>query len=127
MYESDCRYEPGTLVMFGGEKEITLSNGKICHAIVTEKPGLILNGDETNGKIMVGIALTGIVPAKITGCVKKFDKLVPSYSVPGTVRKRKWYDLFKKPIGIALEDSHDGKVKCVTKLTFLVFCSTIKT
>ena len=118
MYESDCRYEPGTLVMFGGEKEITLSNGKTCHAIVTEKPGLILNGDETNGKIMVGIALTGIVPAKITGCVKKFDKLVPSYSVPGTVRKRKWYDLFKKPIGIALEDSHDGKVKCVTKLTF---------
>ena len=118
MYESDCRYEPGTLVMFGGEKEITLSNGKTCHAIVTEKPGLILNGDETNGKIMVGIALTGIVPAKITGCVKKFDKLVPSYSVPGTVRKRKWYDLFKKPIGIALEDSHDGKVKCVTKMKF---------
>ena len=104
--------------MFGGEKEITLSNGKTCHAIVTEKPGLILNGDETNGKIMVGIALTGIVPAKITGCAKKFDKLVPSYSVPGTVRKRKWYDLFKKPIGIALEDSHDGKVKCVTKMKF---------
>ena len=44
MYESDSAYEPGTLVMFGGEKEITCSDGKICNAIVTENPGVILNG-----------------------------------------------------------------------------------
>jgi hypothetical protein len=44
MYESDSTYEPGTLMMFGGEKEITRSDGKICNAIVTEKPGIILNG-----------------------------------------------------------------------------------
>ena len=44
MYESDFAYEPGTLVMFGGEKEITCSDGRICNAIVTENPGVILNG-----------------------------------------------------------------------------------
>mgnify|MGYP003295461789 CR=1 FL=1 len=42
--ESDQAYEPGTLVMFGGAKEITLSNGVETHAIVTTKPGLVLNG-----------------------------------------------------------------------------------
>ena len=47
-YIADKKYEPGTLVMFGGEKEITISDGKICNAIVTTKPGFILNGDATN-------------------------------------------------------------------------------
>ena len=46
MYESDSIYDPGTLVMFGGDKEITRSDGKVCHAIVTEKPGVILNGQD---------------------------------------------------------------------------------
>lgn len=118
MYESDSIYEPGTLVMFGGDCEITKSDGRICHAIVTEKPGVILNGDEQFGKTMVGIALTGVVPVIIVGKVYKFDKLVPSRRFPGYARRKHWYDWFKKPIGIALEDSHGGRVKCVTKMKF---------
>lgn len=118
MYESDSIYEPGTLVMFGGEKEITCSDGKVCNAIVTEKPGVILNGQEQPGKNMVGIALTGMVPVLVVEQIKKFDKLIPSRKFPGYARRRRWYDWFKKPIGIALEDSHDGRVKCVTRLNF---------
>ena len=44
--ESDRQYEPGTLVMFGGDKEITLSRNGVANAVVTTKPGLVLNGDE---------------------------------------------------------------------------------
>ena len=119
MYESDSStYEPGTLVMFGGEKEITRSDGKVCNAIVTERPGVILNGQEQPGKNMVGIALTGMVPVLVVEHISKFDKIVPSRKFPGYARRKRWYDWFKKPIGIALEDSQGGKVKIVTKMEF---------
>ena len=105
--------------MFGGEKEVTISNGRTVNGIVTTKPGFVLNGDVINSNdISVGIALSGKVPVKVVGKVYKFDKLVSSRKFPGCARRKSWYDLFKKPIGIALEDSHDGKVNCVTKLKF---------
>ena len=106
--------------MFGGEKEkeITVSDGKICNAIVTTKPGLVLNGEGKPGEIMVGIALCGTVPVSVAEPVRKFDKLVASYDVPGKARRRRWYDFFKKTIGIALEDSNGDKVNCITKMEF---------
>ena len=117
-YFSDKKYDPGTLVMFGGEEEITISDGKTCNAIVTSKPGFILNGDDVPGKIMVGVALSGMVPVKVTESIKKFDKLIPSYNCPGKARRKRWYDFFKKTIAIALDDSNGEYVKCVTKLSF---------
>ena len=68
---------------------------------------------------MVGIALTGMVPVLVVEHIKKFDRLVPSRKFPGYARRKRWLlDTFKHPIGIALEDSHDGKVKIVTKMEF---------
>lgn len=119
--ESDREYEPGTLVMFGGEKEITLSRNGVANAIVTTKPGLILNGDEPSKNcIMVGIALTGTIPVKIVGTVKKFDRLVASRQYPGYARTKKWYEFWKKPIAVALEDSgaFGDFVNCITKMEF---------
>ena len=104
--------------MFGGEKEITLSRGGVANAVVTTKPGLVLNGENQPDKIMVGIALTGTVPVKIVGKVKKFDRLVASSTYPGYARAKKWYDFFKKPIAVALEDSEafGDFVNCMTKM-----------
>ena len=118
-YISDKKYEPGTLVMFGGEKEVTISNGRTVNGIVTTKPGFILNGDATDSNdISVGIALSGKVPVKVVGVVRKFDKLVTDFVNKGYARARKWYEFWKRPIGIALNDNHNGMVDCVTKLTF---------
>lgn len=116
--ESDQAYEPGTLVMFGGAKEITLSNGVETHAIVTTKPGLVLNGGKQEGKTMVGIALVGTVPVKVVGVVRKFDKLVADKKNLGSARTRKWYEFWRKPIGIAMNGNHNGMVECVTRLEF---------
>ena len=117
--KSDKQYEPGTLVMFGGEKEVTLSDGHTCNAIVTTNPGLVLNGGEpSTGNIMVGIALTGTVPVNVVGDVNKFDKLVPSSRYRGYARRRHWYDFFRRTIGIALTDSKGGQVECITKMEF---------
>ena len=117
--EADKEYTPGTLVMFGGEKEITLSRNGVANAIVTTKPGLVLNGDNYPGKIMVGIALTGTVPVHVVERVKKFDKLVASKKYPGCARAKKWWEFWRKPIAIALESwPAGGLVNCITKLEF---------
>ena len=55
---------------------------------------------------------------KVVGKVYKFDKLVPSRKFPGHARRKHWYEFFRKSIGVALSDANDGKVECVTKLTF---------
>ena len=104
--------------MFGGEKEVTISNGCTVNGIVTTKPGFILNNDKVDGETMVGVALVGRVPVKVVGKVYKFDKLVPSRKFPGHARRKHWYEFFRKSIGVALSDANDGKVECVTKLTF---------
>ena len=118
--ESDREYAPGTLVMFGGEKEITLSKKGKANAVVTTKPGLVLNGENQPGKIMVGIALTGTIPVKIVGTVKKFDRLVASRQYPGYARAKKWWEFWKKPIAVALENSEafGDFVNCITKMEF---------
>lgn len=105
--------------MFGGEKEITLSRGGVANAVVTTNPGLILNGDEPSRDcIMVGIALIGTVPVKIVGKVRKFDKLVASSRYPGYARTKKWYEFWRKPIAIALEnvEPFGDFVNCMTKM-----------
>ena len=118
--ESDEEYLPGTLVMFGGEKEVTLSRNGVANAIVTTKPGFILNGDEPSKDcIMVGIALTGTVPVRVSSRVRKFDRLVADSKYPGMARARKWWEFWKKPIAIALESfPAGGTVNCMTKMEF---------
>lgn len=118
-YVADKKYEPGTLIMFGGDNEMTISDGYTVNGIVTTKPGFILNGDATkSNELSVGIALVGRVPVNVVGKVYKFDKLVPSRKFPGYAIRKRWYQFFRKPIGIALSDSNGGQVECVTKLNF---------
>ena len=114
-YKSDYNYSEGTLVQFGGEKEITIATTE-ANAVVSSKPGLILNKNE-RGTL---IALSGQTPVKVIGKVNKFDKLVLS-EIPGVARKKKWYEIWKPTIAITLESNtkNDEKlVNCVTKLTF---------
>jgi len=44
-YEADADYPPGTLVMFGGSREVTKAAGRIANAVVTSRPGFVLNSD----------------------------------------------------------------------------------
>ena len=114
-YLGDCDLEPGTLVQFGGDKEITAAKDKV-NAIVSTR-AFDLNHDLEGGTI---IALCGRVPTKVIGKVKKFDDIVLS-KIPGVGRSKKWYDFFKKPIGKALESNDEVNIKlveCVTR--FLV-------
>lgn len=116
-YLADDKYEPGTLVCFGGQNEVTIAKKEV-NAVVTTKPAFLMNaGLKTNEK-GCAIAFVGRVPVKVVGKVKKFDKIVLS-KIPGIARAKRWYDFRKNVIGRALESSENAKIKkveCIVKI-----------
>ena len=80
IYETDKEYPKGTLVKFGGDKEITIADTQV-NAVISSEPGLILNTQNKTGQ---AIALIGRVPVRVIGNCKKFDYLTLS-DVPGAV------------------------------------------
>jgi hypothetical protein len=77
-YIPDQYYDPGTVVVFGGEQEITVTDQqgdtRVAGAISTE-PAYLMNNGEENG---IPLALRGKVPVKIVGSVNKGDLLITS-------------------------------------------------
>ena len=83
-YLGDADYEPGTVLVFGGDAEVTACTAKGDHraaGIVTTNPAHLMNS-HLKGDHVVGLALQGRVPCKVIGTVKKGDMLVTS-AVPG--------------------------------------------
>jgi hypothetical protein len=81
-YESDSDYEPGTVLVFGEETEVTTSttaNDSRVAGVVSTLPAHLMNSGLTDG---VALALTGRVPCKVTGVVKRGDMMVTS-EIPG--------------------------------------------
>lgn len=116
-YESDKDYEPGTLVKFGGEKEITLADTD-ANAVITTAPGLVLNGGKQENKIMKGIALVGRVPVKIVGEIHKFDNITLSKQYPGYATRANLGDVvIGKALGTNLIPGYN-LIECIVKLTF---------
>ena len=117
MYKSDADYAPGTLVMFGGDAEITVAKGGIANAVITDKPGLILNGSGERDGIYKGIALVGRTPVLAVGPINRFDRLAADPSRPGVACKS---DLGGKVVAVALADIPDNEIKlieCAVQLT----------
>ena len=81
-YVSDKDYDVGTVMIFGGAKEVTQSAKQNCPAIagvVSTDPAFLMNKDLEGGIIL---ALRGRVPVKVTGAVRKGDVLICS-NTPG--------------------------------------------
>jgi filamentous hemagglutinin len=80
MYAADKSYEPGTVVVFGGTKEITVSKKSHTVAIagiISTNPSYLMNST-LSGKYVVPVALLGRVPCQVVGKIKKGDQLVAS-------------------------------------------------
>jgi hypothetical protein len=79
-YLGDNTYEPGTVVMFGGANEVTLSKGYMNNkvaGIVSTNPAHLMNA-EMAGDFIVPVALQGRVPCKVVGKISKGDMIVAS-------------------------------------------------
>jgi hypothetical protein len=84
-YEADAEYKPGTVVVFGGAKEITISNKNHDTAvagIISTNPSYLMNAGQS-GEWILPVALTGRVPCLVQGPVAKGTVLVTG-DTPGT-------------------------------------------
>ena len=78
MYEADQIIEPGTVVCFGGTKEVTMCKEDSCRrvaGVISTNPSYLMNSGQT-GEYVVPVALTGRVPVKVTGIIHKGDMMV---------------------------------------------------
>jgi len=113
-YTADKNYDPGTVLVFGGDKEVTESTA-FCDpraaGIVSTDPAHLMNSDIDG----VAIALKGRVPCKVDGPVKKGDILVTG-PIAGTATALSKESATPNPwcvIGKSLEDSNESGVRLV--------------
>ena len=107
IYASDQDYEPGTVVRLGGSAEITQTtahNDTEVFGVISTNPAYLMNKDAQG----LPVAMTGRVPVKVIGKVKKGERLISS-DVPGIA----WaiadevYDA-RAIIGRSLQDKQDS-------------------
>jgi hypothetical protein len=80
MYRSDKKYESGTVVVFGGEFDITVSeksHNTAVAGIISQNPAYLMNDNYTDTN-WLPVALTGRVPCNVLGPVNKGTVLVNS-------------------------------------------------
>lgn len=86
IYTTDYNYEPGTVLVFGGNKEVTISTfaqDTRVAGVVSTAPAYLMN-DKAEG---VAVALLGKVPVKVVGMIQKGDLLTTDGQTAGHARK----------------------------------------
>jgi hypothetical protein len=106
IYETDEEYEIGTVIMIGGEKEVTKSFvGCRAIGVISERPAFLMNA-EGKGQ---PVALKGRVKVKVSGPIKKGDELVAGNDgYAATISEE-----FTKVFAIALEDNDKGLIEAI--------------
>jgi hypothetical protein len=76
-YLGDKAYAAGTVVMFGGNQEVTVADADTTAVagIVSTNPSHLMNGGLQGGSV-VPVALTGRVPCMVIGPIAKGDLLI---------------------------------------------------
>ena len=106
IYETDKPYDIGTVVMVGGNKEVTeCFVGNRVIGVISDRPAFLMN---SQGKGQP-IALKGRVKVKVVGPVKKGDELVAGNGGFATTISVE----FNKVFAIALEDNENGLIEAI--------------
>jgi hypothetical protein len=78
-FASDQEYAPGTVVELGGTAEITCSNTDLSDnvfGVISTQAAYLMNGGAGSDATHPPVAMTGRVPVRVTGTVRKGDRLV---------------------------------------------------
>ena len=114
-YIADERYDPGTLVRIGGEKEITRASiGGFFYGVISTAPAYVMNTAISDERNALPVALAGRVPVLMTGMIDKGDPITIS-EISGVARKA---GDGEKHIGFSMENSHETSIRhveCVIK------------
>lgn len=101
-YKADLQYEPGTVLEFGGTKEVTIAQDgtRKVAGVVSTDPAYLMNSC-CESEFVVAIALQGRVPCKVRGKIEKGDMLV---SAGSGFARAEYSPVIGSVIGKALED-----------------------
>ena len=121
-YAADAIIDVGTVVVFGGEAEITECT-RYCDTavagVISGKPGVLMNRAAGEDDTHPCVALKGMVPCKVVGSVKKGDLMVTS-SVRGhgesAGKKAEPYTAFAR----ALENREAGPKEMGTVMVSII-------
>ena len=121
-FESDSAYLPGTVVMLGGVNEITAAmedaSDEVFGVISTKPAHLMNNRDGYTDQTHPPVAMTGRVPVRVIGMVKKGDRLISAGNGVARAAKPGEYTAFNT-IGRSLENkttTGEGVVEATVKL-----------
>lgn len=107
-YLADAEYAVGTVIMVGGDAEVTASTwGSRAIGVVSANPAYIMNDDLEGG---TAIALKGRVPVRVIGAIRKGDRIIAS---AGGLASAGIAHSSVDVIGIALESNSDMSEKLV--------------
>ena len=78
-FEADAYYDPGTVVELGGDKEITSVKYELSEdifGVISNTAAYLMNSGAGDNTTHPPVAMTGRVQVKVSGIVKKGDRLV---------------------------------------------------
>jgi len=111
-YLADAEYAPGTVVIFGGDNEITVTteqaDERVAGAISTN-PAYLMNSGEAG----LPVALRGKVPVRVVGAVTKGDSLVTSTTPGAAVSVGRSRDYAQAVFAKALESNNTTEEKII--------------
>lgn len=120
-FAADAVYVPGTVVEIGGLKEITAAVQELSEkvfGVISTAAGFLMNGGAGDDRTHPAVAVNGRVPVRVTGAVKKGDRLVSAGNGLARAATRSEITAFNV-IGRALEDkttTDEGTVEAIVKL-----------
>ena len=107
-FAADELLEPGTVVELGGSKEITRSQQDLSEnvfGVISTRPAYTMNGGAGEDDTHPPVAMTGRVPVKAVGIIRRGDRLVSAGSGVARAAQPGEATAFNV-IGRSLEDKH---------------------
>lgn len=120
-FEADSCYVPGTVLALGGTAEVTLEDDELSEnvfGVVSTRPGYMMNSSAGTNDTHPAVAVSGRVPVRVVGPVRKGDRLVSAGNGLARAGKRSEITSFNV-IGRSLEnklDDAEGSILAIVKL-----------
>jgi hypothetical protein len=111
-FAADEYLEPGTVVELGGAKEITRSNQDLSEnvfGVISTRPAYTMNGGAGEDNTHPPVAMTGRVPVKAVGIIRRGDRLVSAGEGVARAAQPGEATAFNV-IGRSLEDKHSEEL-----------------
>jgi len=110
-FEADVAYPAGTVVELGGAKEVTVAQQDLTDAVfgvISTQAAYLMNGSAGSNETHPPIAMSGRVPVRVVGIVKKGDRLVSAGNGLARSAKQGEANAFNV-VGRALETKSSAK------------------